>query len=1113
MEPKTNSTTKVRLVQRLFQLALFLLTSYAATAQVTVINTQSLATSGYSSATSTGSGGTKFITFAIYNNTGGSIKLTTLGRYVTTAHNGQTSTIYYSSSSLSGTVGTLPTTGWTEIDHDTISGVTASDIDTVNTNINFVIPNGATYRFACLTSGTNSYSSSGSPNSFTVNNISLYAGNYTINGSNVGYAATISPRYFRGFVVFEPSCPVNITTQPKDSTVCAGSNANFSIAATGTTSYQWQVSTNGGTNWSNIANTGVYSGATTNTLSLTAPGAGMNDYRYRCLAGNTASSCSLTSNVAKLTVNQPPSILTTTPGAACTGTPAQVGATASGGATVQWYNQASGGTLLGTGNTLNIASAPVSNTTYYAYPNITNSTCTATVRTGVQVIVNGPPAVTAHPTDSTICGNGDARFAIAATGASTYQWEVSTNGGSTWNNVSNGGIYSGAASNSLNITGGTTLMNAYKYRCKASCTSTATSNQATLTVNASPTVATNPLDATICNGGNTIFNCTATGAGPLSYQWEISTDGGTNWSNVINGGIYGNATTATLNITGASVITSGYRFRCSVSGLCSPGATSDDALLTVNSLPAVTAHPASQAGCPGANVSFNCAATGTGVSYQWQEYTTTWNNLSNGGGYSGTSSNTLDITNINPAQDGRLYRCIISGSCAPGDTTDTASLTVYPNPNVSGTSNSPVCEEDNLQLTGSSTTSGVTFGWTGPNGFSAGIQNPAIASPVVAHTGNFVVTTTITATGCTAQATVPVVVKLKPLIPTLTSNSAVCTKYDIELTATSTTGSTYSWTGPQNFSSNQQNPKRTNATNQMEGYYTAVATINGCPSEPDSIFVDIVPSPAIGAYPSPGNKICTGEIITFFGISSNTGTDPVYQWLKNNAPIPGADSLKYVSSGLATGDIIKLRMTPGNDVSCNDDIFSVDIPVTVLPFLAPAVSISMDPPTQIWPGLLVTFTANTTNAGSKPQYQWKVNGQDVQGATGQEWATTTLDNNDVVTCDIVSDYDCPQPVTASSNAIAVPVQVSVSSIDGMQDITLYPNPNKGSFTIRGKVNSTRVTVEIINAVGQRVYNREITAKNGNLHDEINAGNLPDGIYLLQVNAGIQQNNLRFRIAN
>ncbi|MBZ0098684.1 MAG: hypothetical protein K8F30_06345, partial [Taibaiella sp.] len=759
-----------------------MLFSNIATAQTTTINTQSLATSGYSSATSAGSGGTAFITFCIYNNTGGNIKMTEVGRYVTTAHNGVESTIYYSSTSLSGAVGSLPATGWTQIHKDTIAGVSASAIAKVNDNVNFTIPNGATYRFALLIGGTNYYSSSGSPNSFTVNNISLYAGNYQISGSNVGYGATNTPRYFRGYVTFEPSCAANITTQPKDSTLCAGGNAGFGITATNANTYQWQLSTNGGTSWNNISNGGVYSGATTNTLSITGTTTAMNNYKYRCAATNTAGSCTVPSEAATLIVNAVPAITSTTADTACTGTPAQLAAVATAGATVQWYNQATGGTLLGTGNTLNIPSAPATNTNYYAFPNVTsvltpdslsvqmgatnsqtgcfmdikalanikltdiswiptatqsydvsiyfktgtavgfettssswtqigsatgvsatagvpikttlstqpnlsaNTTyailvirtgssgsvryqtvsavgsveaqnsdlqlisakgisglftgtlfsprqlacivwyqkgvtppCTATTRTPVQLVVDATPAIISHPKDSTICANSTGAFISAASNASSYQWEVSTDGGTNWNNVSNGSIYSGATTPSLIITGGTVAMNGYKYRCKASCTSSVTSNAATLTIITTPAITTDPLDATICDGGSTNFSCAATGAGQLSYQWQISTDGGTNWTNVIDGGIYSGSATTTLNITGATVSTSGYRFRCSVSGICAPDAMSNEAILTVNSLPAVTTSPASEADCPGTNVTFSCAASGTSVSYQWQE--------------------------------------------------------------------------------------------------------------------------------------------------------------------------------------------------------------------------------------------------------------------------------------------------------------------------------------------------------------------------------------------------------------------------------------------------------------------------------------------------------------
>src|SRR5690606_27632678 len=120
------------------------------------------------------------------------------------------------------------------------------------------------------------------------------------------------------------------------------------------------------------------------------------------------------------------------------------------------------------------------------------------------------------------------------------------------------------------------------------------------------------------------------------------------------------------------------------------------------------------------------------------------------------------------------------------------------------------------------------------------------------------------------------------------------------------------------------------------------------------------------------------------------GSGPAYQWLKNGQPIAGETAINYVAAGLATGDIIKLRMTPGAGVSCNADSFTVDIPVTAQPYLAPAVSISMDPATPVWVGLLVTFTATTADAGAKPQYQWRLSGKDIIGATSATWSTTNF---------------------------------------------------------------------------------------------------------------------------
>jgi hypothetical protein len=105
---------------------------------------------------------------------------------------------------------------------------------------------------------------------------------------------------FRVYEVPVCSNPV-ITTQPSSTFVCNGANTSFSVAATGATSYQWQV--NCGSGFTNVANGGVYSGATTATLTITGATAGMNGCIYRVLAQQ--SPCSTTSGNATLTVSNP----------------------------------------------------------------------------------------------------------------------------------------------------------------------------------------------------------------------------------------------------------------------------------------------------------------------------------------------------------------------------------------------------------------------------------------------------------------------------------------------------------------------------------------------------------------------------------------------------------------------------------------------------------------------------------------------------------------------------------------------------------------------------------------------------------------------------------------
>jgi len=96
----------------------------------------------------------------------------------------------------------------------------------------------------------------------------------------------------------------SITTQPVNRSIAAGQNTTFSVVATGSPAptYQWQVSANSGSTWSNAGGTGV-SGATSATLTLTNVNAAMNNYRYRVNVTNSAGT--VTSTARTLTVTAP----------------------------------------------------------------------------------------------------------------------------------------------------------------------------------------------------------------------------------------------------------------------------------------------------------------------------------------------------------------------------------------------------------------------------------------------------------------------------------------------------------------------------------------------------------------------------------------------------------------------------------------------------------------------------------------------------------------------------------------------------------------------------------------------------------------------------------------
>lgn len=111
-----------------------------------------------------------------------------------------------------------------------------------------------------------------------------------------------------------------------------------------------------------------------------------------------------------------------------------------------------------------------------------------------------PFSVDVQPQSKTIVDNGNTSFAVTAVGALSYQWKVNT--GSGFADVVDGGVYAGATSAQLDITGAPMSMHGYQFACVMTgpCSMTMSTDTVTLNVVSSLTIITNITPATECVG-------------------------------------------------------------------------------------------------------------------------------------------------------------------------------------------------------------------------------------------------------------------------------------------------------------------------------------------------------------------------------------------------------------------------------------------------------------------------------------------------------------------------------------------------------------------------------------------------------------------------------------
>jgi hypothetical protein len=267
-------------------------------------------------------------------------------------------------------------------------------------------------------------------------------------------------------------------------------------------------------------------------------------------------------------------------------------------------------------------------------------------------------------------------------------------------------------------------------------------------------------------------------------------------------------------------------------------------------------------------------------------------------------------------------------------------------------------------------------------------------------------------------------------------------------------------------------------------------------------------TPVAGVLTAPNDTICQFNPVAFTAAPSYGGATPVYQWLVNGVVVGTGSTYSYIP---VDGDIVNLRMTSDYRCRTTNTVTSGDVAMSVDSILIPNVTVWADPGTTVTAGKPVTLHASATDAGPSPKFQWKVNGYAVAGATNSSY-TAIFNDYDSISCQVTSSGVCANIGTHDWIFITTTILGAQTTGTMPSDIRLLPNPNKGTFTVRGTLGTGNedVNIDVTDMLGQVVFRGAVTTKQGRLETQINLdGSLANGMYILTLRSATEQKVFHF----
>ena len=151
------------------------------------------------------------------------------------------------------------------------------------------------------------------------------------------------------------------------------------------------------------------------------------------------------------------------------------------------------------------------------------------------------------------------------------------------------------------------------------------------------------------------------------------------------------------------------------------------------------------------------------------------------------------------------------------------------------------------------------------------------------------------------------------------------------------------------------------------------------------------------------------------------------------------------------------------------------------------------------PSKNIVFNAISTSAGVNPTYSWYRNNETTPLSTTARFTLANASNGTKIYCKLnASDDICTEtPVVTSDTIVLNCIGLPTNELAVIQTFDVYPNPNKGVFTIKlNAAKSTKMQLSILNYLGQTLKSEAISADNYAETFDLSA--MPNGIYVIKL---------------